>query len=41
MISADPQLDDVKASINPGAFDFVGKPVDFDALRDVMEGAIE
>src|ERR1700761_6566405 len=41
MITADPQLDDVKASIKLGAFDFVGKPIDFDALRDVMESAIE
>jgi len=41
MITADPQLDDVKASIKLGAFDFVGKPIDFDALRDVMERAIE
>jgi len=41
MITADPQLDDVKASIKLGAFDFVGKPIDFDALREVMESAIE
>ncbi len=41
MITADPQLDDVKASIKLGAYDFVGKPIDFDALRDVMEGAIQ
>jgi two-component system response regulator AtoC len=40
MITADPQLDDVKASIKLGAYDFVGKPIDFDALRDVMESAI-
>jgi two-component system response regulator AtoC len=41
MITADPQLDDVKASIKLGAYDFVGKPIDFDALRDVMESAIQ
>src|SRR5579859_7420468 len=40
MITADPQLDDVKAALKLGAYDFVGKPIDFDALRDVMEIAI-
>ena len=40
MITADPQLDDVKAALKLGAYDFVGKPIDFDALRDVMENAI-
>src|SRR6202051_1220262 len=28
MITADPQLDDVKAALKLGAYDFVGKPVD-------------
>src|SRR5579863_2376051 len=41
MITADPQLDDVKAALKLGAYDFVGKPIDFEALRDVMESAIE
>ncbi len=41
MITADPQLDDVKAALKLGAYDFVGKPIDFDALRDVMESAIQ
>ena len=41
MITADPQLDDVKAALKLGAYDFVGKPIDFDALHDVMESAIE
>jgi two-component system, NtrC family, response regulator AtoC len=41
MITADPQLDDVKAAIKLGAYDFVGKPIDFEALRDVMESALD
>src|SRR5579862_443747 len=41
MITADPQLDDVKAAIKMGAFDFVGKPLDFDELRVTIENALE
>ncbi len=41
MITADPQLDDVKAAIKLGAYDFVGKPIDFEALHDVMENALD
>ena len=41
MITADPQLDDVKAAIKLGAFDFVGKPIDFETLRETMESALE
>ena len=41
MITADPQLDDVKAAIKIGAFDFVGKPIDFETLRETMESALE
>ena len=41
MITADPQLDDVKAAIKLGAYDFVGKPIDFEALHDAMENALE
>jgi len=33
MITADPQLDDVKTALKLGAYDFVGKPVDFDELH--------
>ena len=29
MITADPQVDDVKAAIKLGAYDFIGKPLDF------------
>ena len=32
MITADPQLDDVKTALKLGAYDFVGKPLDFDEL---------
>jgi two-component system response regulator AtoC len=41
MITADPQLDDVKAAIKLGAYDFVGKPIDFETLRELMENALE
>jgi len=41
MITADPQLDDVKAALKLGAYDFVGKPIDFDELHDSMQNALE
>src|SRR6202158_244114 len=41
MITADPQLDDVKAALKLGAYDFVGKPVDFDELHITMKNALE
>jgi DNA-binding NtrC family response regulator len=41
MITADPQLDDVKAALKLGAYDFVGKPVDFDELQVVIKNALE
>jgi DNA-binding NtrC family response regulator len=41
MITADPQLDDAKAAIKLGAYDFVGKPIDFEALREAMQSALE
>jgi two-component system, NtrC family, response regulator AtoC len=41
MITADPQLDDVKAAIKLGAYDFVGKPIDFDQLHDLIRNALE
>jgi two-component system, NtrC family, response regulator AtoC len=40
MITADPKLDDVKAAIKLGAHDFVGKPIDFETLHEVMESAL-
>jgi len=41
MITADPQLDDVKAALKLGAFDFVGKPIDFDELHITIKNALE
>jgi len=41
MITADPQLDDVKSALKLGAYDFVGKPIDFDELRVVIKNALE
>ncbi|MBS1803108.1 MAG: sigma-54-dependent Fis family transcriptional regulator [Acidobacteria bacterium] len=41
MITADPQLDDVKAAIRLGAVDFVGKPIDFELLHEVILSTLE
>ena len=41
MITADPQLDDVKAALKLGAYDFVGKPLDFDELAVAAKNALE
>src|SRR5215469_15460338 len=41
MITADPQLDDVKAALKLGAYDFVGKPIDFEGLQLSIEDALE
>src|SRR5690348_2214548 len=41
MITADPQLDDVKAALKLGAYDFVGKPLEFDELLVAMKNALE
>src|SRR6201993_1247035 len=41
MITADPQLDDVKAALKLGAYDFVGKPIDFDELQITIKNALE
>ena len=41
MITADPQLDDVKAALKMGAYDFVGKPLDFDELNVTIKNALE
>jgi two-component system, NtrC family, response regulator AtoC len=41
MITADPQLDDVKAALKLGAYDFVGKPIDFDELHVTLKNALE
>jgi DNA-binding NtrC family response regulator len=41
MMTADPKLDDVKVAIKLGAYDFVGKPLDFDELGVTIENALE
>ncbi len=41
MITADPKLDDVKAALKLGAYDFVGKPIDFDELQVAIRNALE
>src|SRR5581483_5528140 len=41
MITADPQLDDVKMALKLGAYDFVGKPLDFDELNVTIKNALE
>lgn len=41
MITADPQLEDVKTALKFGAYDFVGKPLDFDELAVAVKNALE
>ena len=41
MITADPQLDDIKAALKLGAYDFVGKPIDFEELLVAIKNALE
>jgi two-component system response regulator AtoC len=41
MITADPHLDDVKAALKLGAYDFIGKPLDFDELSVTAKNALE
>ncbi|MFQ5664305.1 MAG: sigma-54-dependent transcriptional regulator [Terriglobia bacterium] len=41
MMTADPKLDDVKAAIKLGAYDFVSKPLDFDELSVTVANALE
>ncbi len=41
MITADPQLDDVKNALKLGAYDFVGKPIDFEELNVAIKNALE
>src|SRR5215471_1508191 len=41
MITADPQLDDVKTALKLGAYDFIGKPLDFEELRITIQNALE
>ncbi len=41
MITADPQLEDIKTALKLGAYDFVGKPLDFDELAVTVKNALE
>ena len=41
MITADPQIDDVKAALKLGAFDYIGKPLNFDELAVTIQNALE
>src|SRR6202158_3948744 len=41
LITADPQLDDVKTARKLGAYDFIGKPLDFEELRVTIQNALE
>src|SRR6201993_3120576 len=41
MMTADPQLDDVKAALRLGAYDFVSKPINFDELSVTLQNAID
>src|ERR1051325_5517227 len=41
MITADPQLDDVKYALKLGAYDFIGKPLDFEELGITVKNALE
>lgn len=41
MITADPQLVDVKLALKLGAYDFIGKPLDFDELAVTVQNALE
>jgi DNA-binding NtrC family response regulator len=41
MITADPQLDDIKTAIKLGALDFIKKPLDFDEFQVTIANAID
>jgi two-component system, NtrC family, response regulator AtoC len=41
MMTADPQLDDVKAALRMGAYDFVSKPINFEELSVTLQNALE
>jgi two-component system, NtrC family, response regulator AtoC len=41
MMTADPQLDDVKAALRLGAYDFVSKPLNFEELSVTLQNALE
>src|SRR5690348_2395900 len=41
MITADPRVDDVKAAMRLGAFDYLSKPINFDELQITIANALE
>src|SRR5215472_4976776 len=41
MMTANPQLDDVKAALRLGAYDFISKPINFDELRVTLQNALD
>jgi two-component system, NtrC family, response regulator AtoC len=41
MMTADPQLDDVKAALRLGAYDFISKPINFEELGVTLQNALE
>ena len=41
MMTADPQVDDVKAALKLGAYDFITKPLDLDELCVTIQNALE
>jgi two-component system, NtrC family, response regulator AtoC len=41
MMTAAPQLDDVKHALKLGAYDFVGKPLNFEELHITVQNALE
>ncbi len=41
MVTADPQLEDVKTALRSGAYDFLTKPFHFDELRVTLQNALE
>ena len=41
LITADPQFEDVKSAIRLGAYDYLTKPIDFDALQITIANALE
>src|SRR6202051_4864676 len=41
MITADPQLDEVKTPLRLCAYDFIGKPLDFEELHVTIQNALE
>lgn len=41
MMTADPRLDDVKAALRLGAYDFISKPINFEELEVTLQNALE